>query len=376
MAIYEDAYVPDNVKLYDFEDFDTHRDLIFNDAKEALENQFPKEHNGVRMELLDLKYTDKDKYSIKEQKNALHNDLYLMRRLRGKIRLTDSNTGEVLDEKDMTLMRVPWLTPRGTFIRGGNEWASISQQRMLPGAYTRVQKNGNLETQFNVRPGTGNAFRVQFNPETTQYKFSIGGSELHLYSVLHDLGVSDDVMRNSWGDDVFMANAKNYDKRVLDKAYNKIVPEWDRKKNPSRSEDDKKELIRNALNRSQIATNVVKKTLPNLFDLKKSAQWKEGGEMMEKCASMTKDDIAEISTYINAVSGTKIDVDAPKDEQINQIKNVVKTGYENGSLVSNKVDYNNPGVMAVRQLATTKAIDFIKRKVEEHKQKYPVGKGF
>lgn len=99
MAIYEDAYVPDNVKLYDFEDFDTHRNLIFNDAKEALENQFPKEHNGVRMDLVGPKYTDKDNYTIKEQKNALHNDLYLMRRLRGKIRLTDSTTGTVVDSE-------------------------------------------------------------------------------------------------------------------------------------------------------------------------------------------------------------------------------------------------------------------------------------
>lgn len=376
MAIYEDAYVPDNVKLYDFEDFDTHRNLIFNDAKEALENQFPKEHNGVRMDLVGLKYTDKDNYTIKEQKNALHNDLYLMRRLRGKIRLTDSATGEVLDEKDMTLMRVPWLTPRGTFIRGGNEWASISQQRMLPGAYTRVQKNGNLETQFNVRPGTGNAFRVQFNPETTQYKFAIAGSELHLYSLLHELGVSDEVMKNSWGDDVFEANAKGYDKRVLEKAYNKIVPEWDRKKNPGRSEDEKKELIRNALDRSQVATNVVRKTLPNLFDLKKTAQWRDGGELMEKCASMTKDEVTEIATYINAVSGTKIDTEASKEDQMQQIKNVIKTGYESGNLLDNKVDYSNPGVMAVRQVAMSKAVDFIKKKVEEHKKKYPVGKGF
>ena len=376
MAIYEDAYVPDNVKLYDFEDFDTHRGLIFNDAKEALENQFPKEHNGVRMELLDLKYTDKDNYTIKEQKNALHNDLYLMRRLRGKIRLTDSNTGEVLDEKDMTLMRVPWLTPRGTFIRGGNEWASISQQRMLPGAYTRIQKNGNLETQFNVRPGTGNAFRVQFNPETTQYKFSIGGSELHLYSVLHDLGVSDDVMKNSWGDDVFMANAKNYDKRVLEKAYNKIVPEWDRNKNPGRSEEEKKELIRNALNRSQIATNVVKNTLPNMFDMSKAAEWRQKGEVLEKCASMSKSDVEEVATYINAVTGTKIKLSTSKEDMINQIKNVVKTGYESGDIKKNEVDLNNPGVVAVRQLAMKKAMDFIKAKVDDYKKKYPVGKGF
>lgn len=355
--MFDGAELPDGVELHDFEDFDDHRNLIFKDAKDTLIGQFPKVHNGVKMELKDVDYVDPERYSTRDQKTALHEDKYLMRRLRGTVRLTDANTGELLDEKKMTLMRVPYLTDRGTFIRSGNEWASISQQRLLPGAYTRYQNNGDLETQFNVRPGTGNAFRVQLNPTTAQYKFAIAGSELHLYSLLHDLGISDDVMKDRWGDGVFNANKDKYDARVFEKAYNKIVPEWDRKKNPGRTREEKAELIRNALDRSQVASAVVKKTLPTLFSMKKRAEWKETGEAFEKVANMSMDSLIDIATYINTVSGTNIDVTSNKTELEEQIKNVVRTGTTQGTAAT--ADLSNPGVAAVRQMIMKRTIDKI-----------------
>lgn len=259
------ADAPDGIELYDMEDYAKHRNLIFNDAKESLIKQFPKEHNGVRMELADVDYVDPDDYSFREQKQALLDDKFLARRLRGTVKLTDANTGELLDSKTITLMRVPWLSDRGTFIREGNEWGTIAQQRLLPGAYSRIQANGDLETQFNVRPGTGGAFRVGMNPESAQYKLNIAGSDLHLYSLLHDMGISDEAMERKWGSEILQMNAEKYDARVLEKAYQKIVPEWVRKKEVGASREKKIQLIKDAFNRSQMATAVAKKTLPNLF---------------------------------------------------------------------------------------------------------------
>ena len=359
--MYEDAELPEGVELYDLEDFDTHRNLIFDDAKSAMQKQFPKEHNGVRMELKDLDYVDPERYSIRDQKKALHEDKYLMRRLRGTVTLKDAKTGEVLDEKATTLMRVPYLTDRGTFIRSGNEWASISQQRLLPGAYSRYQNNGDLETQFNVRPGTGNAFRVQFNPESAQYKFSVAGSELHLYSLLHDIGVSDERMESGWGKDILEQNKENYDARVFEKAYNKIVPEWDRKNNPGRSREEKIALIKNALDRSQVATNVVKKTLPSLFNMKKRAAWVAAGELMEKVANLTRADLEDIATYINATSGTFIDMSGSKEMLEEQIKNAVKTGY---AIDTDSTNTSNKGVALVQQMNMKRALDKIRSNTE------------
>lgn len=75
-----------------------------------------------------------------------------------------------------------------------------------------------------------------------------------MYSLLHDIGVDDDAMRERWGDEIFQINKESYDPRTLEKAYNKLVPEWDRKQHPSRELEDKVTLIKNVLNRAQVST--------------------------------------------------------------------------------------------------------------------------
>ena len=317
------------------------------------------------MELHDVEYTDPEEYSIAEQKKALHEDKFVGRRLRGTVTLRDANTGDILDSKQMTLMKVPWLTDRGTFIREGNEWGTINQQRLLPGAYSRRQANGDLETQFNVRPGTGGAFRVQFNPQSAQYKFNIAGSDLHLYSLLKDIGVSDDTMRRSWGEAVFNTNAAEYDSRTLEKAYTKIVPEWERKKNPNRSREDKITLIKNALNRSQMAAAVARKTLPNLFDREKVAMWNETHTLMQKCASLKLNDLQDIATYINAHAEQNIDINQSKEDLASAIKKVIATGMVDGDMSKGTINPADEGAALVRQLKATRFIEQLKAKINK-----------
>jgi DNA-directed RNA polymerase beta subunit len=361
----DDAEVPKNVELYDFEDFDKHRELIFSDAKSALVKSFPREHNGVRIELDNVDYTDPETYSTKEQKKALHEDQYLGRRLRGTIVLKDTNTGETLDKKTITLMKVPWLTDRGTFIREGNEWGTISQQRLLPGAYSRVQANGDLETQFNVRPGTGGAFKVQFNPESAQYRFNIAGSDLHLYSLMKEIGVSDEQLKERWGEAVWAINAENYDSGTLEKAYNKIVPEWDKKNNPNRTREQKIELIKNALNRSQVATAVVKKTLPNLFSREKAAAWKESHELITKCASLKREDLQDIAAYINSTADKNIDIEGNKTYLIAAIKNVISTGLVDGDMSKGKIDSSDNSAALIRALKANRFLQSLKARINK-----------
>ncbi|MEG1884694.1 MAG: hypothetical protein RR182_00295 [Alistipes sp.] len=308
------AKAPPNVTLYDVNDYPTHRQLIFDGAKQTMIDQFPIVHNGVRMELSDVDYADKDHYTRKEQQDAKLSNKYLARRLRGTVRLFDDTTGEKLDEKQTTLMRVPYLTDNGTFIRDGVSYTSLAQARLIPGSYSRTQSNGELETQFNVRAGTGNAFRVAMNPETKQYKLRVRGSEIHLYSLLNALGVPDEQLEQAWGADILNSNREGYDSKAIDRAYTKVVPEWNRTANPDRTEDDKVGLIKDSLDKAQIATNVVKRTLPNLFDSVKTASWRRGGRFMEKLANFTKADMQALAMYINQVSGKNIIVDGSKDE--------------------------------------------------------------
>jgi hypothetical protein len=300
----EDPIAPEGVELYDFEDHDTHRNLIFRDAKDALVSQFPQSHNGVRLELHDLDYVDGDRVSLADQKKALLENKFLARRLRGTVRLFDEETGDMLDEKTQTLMRVPYLTQRGTYVHGGNDYASIAQNRLLPGMYTRRQKSGQLETQVNVRSGTGTAFRVGLEPDTSQYRLRIQSANLHLYSLLHDLGTSDEELEKLWGKDVLTANKSKYDRRILDKAYIRLVSRWEQK--PEATDEDKAKAIREALDRSQANARVLRRNVPNMFDRAKAAEWvREEEEMNAPDDTEFKPDLtpADMRDEMNRVYG-------------------------------------------------------------------------
>lgn len=358
------AEIPKGIQLYDWEDHDTSRNLILDDVKSTMEKQFQsKEHNGVKLNISNLRYVDKEHYSIQDQKKALHDDSFLGRRLKGVVTLTDSNTGEVLDQKDMTLLKVPYLTGRGTFIRDGNEWGTINQTRLLPGAYSRYQNNGDLETQFNVRPGTGGSFKVNLDPETAVYKFKTAGQEFHMYSLLHSIGVPDDRLKKSWGEEIFEKNKAGYDPRTLEKAYQKIVPEWDRKSNPGRSEEDKVQLIQNALNRAQMTTAVAKITLPNLFDRTKSASWNTAGQFIEKKANLTREDLQDIAYYINETADKNIDIEANKDQLEEQILSVVTTGNLPGE-VNGLNTINDPVAKTIHGLKQKRLLEGVQSKLK------------
>lgn len=326
--IEELAEIPKGLQLYDWEDHATSRRLIEEDVKSTMEKQFKeKEHNGVKLSITNIHYADPEHYSISEQKKILHNDGFLGRRLKGTVTLRDSNTGELLDEKkNMTLMKVPYLTGRGTFIREGNEWGTINQTRLLPGAYSRYQNNGDLETQFNVRPGTGGSIKVNFDPESAVYKFKTAGQEFHLYSLLNALGVPDEELKKRWGEEIFEKNKVGYDSRTLEKAYQKIVPEWDRKQNPGRTDEQKIQLVKNALNRAQMATAVAKVTLPNLFDRTKSANWQKVNNMRVKLAALNTEELQDVATYINEAGDKSIDTSTNKTQLEEQIKSIIISG--------------------------------------------------
>jgi DNA-directed RNA polymerase beta subunit len=275
--------LPKGVILRDFDDFTTLRNQIFDGVKNSMIKSFPVNYGSVRMELHDVDYDDRDDVPVSEQKKNLLENKYITKKLRGTIKLFDTTNDQLLEEKRISLMKVPYLTNRGTFIHGGNEYASIMQSRLLPGVYTRRQANGELETQFNVKPGTGIGFRVGFEPETTQYRVKISQANLHLYSLLKDLGTSDKELEKAWGPEIFRANQMKYDARVFDKAYDRLVS--GRQKKLDKTREDKIASVRNALEAAQIHARVAQKNLPNMFDPKIASQWEaqwQGKQAAEK----------------------------------------------------------------------------------------------
>lgn len=254
----EDIF-PEGVTLREFEDFDTLRASIFDDVKNEVINTFPKSYGTVRMEVEDVDYEGPERFSISEQKKGILQNRYLTRRLRGTVKLYDDETNELLDETKMTLMRVPYLTNRGTFIHNGSEYVTLTQARLMPGAYTRRKQTGELETHFNAARGSGNSFRIHLEPETGLFKMNIGQSSLRLYSLLKDLGMSDEELEEAWGKDILEANKSKYDSRVLDKAYQRLLG---RRAAPAATREEKVQQIKEAISNTKVDRHVLERTLP------------------------------------------------------------------------------------------------------------------
>lgn len=285
----DDPPPPPGVTLRDPEDSDTLRKDIETGITGAMQRYVHGySYGGVRMELADLKYADKEHYTLAEQREALMSDRLLARRLRGTVRLIDEETNKVIDQKkNMTLARVPYLTQRGTFINNGSEFSPVSQSRLLPGAYTRKRDNGEVEVHFNTRPGTGSAMRVTLDPATAQYRLKLGTSDLHAYSVFKDMGVTDEELERRWGKQVLEANKAKYSKDTIARAYNKAIPKWSR--DETLTIEQKAAAVREAFGRAQVAESVLKKNLPNLYSREKSAFWRQAGRAVEMAEEMSKE---------------------------------------------------------------------------------------
>jgi len=281
-----DIESPEGVDLVDYNDYPKIRGNILKRVRKAMVKSFPQSYGGVRMELSNVRYDNEDPFSLSDQKDALLKDKYLTKKLKGTVRIVDEATETPIEEKDLSLMRVPWLTDRGSFIHGGNEYTTIMQSRLMPGVYTRRQANGHLETQFNVKPGTGIGFRIGFEPDTAQYRIKISQANLHMYSLLKDLGVPDEELEKKWGTDIFKANRDKYDSRVLDKAFERLVPKKLRK--ADLPQEQKVSLIKDAFNKASIAQYVANRNLPGMVSAKQAseerAKW-AGREAMQKVAA-------------------------------------------------------------------------------------------
>lgn len=271
--------MPEGVELRDWEDFDTLRTQLYDGAVEEIQKSFPKSYGGVRLEVNDLHYADPENFSLDDQKKAIIEGGYLTRRLRGTYKLVDENTNEPIEERKMTLAKVPYLTQRGTFIHNGSEYNVINQQRLRPGIYTRKKKTGELETHFNPRRGTGGTFRVGLEPETGVFRMQLDGSNLKLYSVLKILGVDDDKMKETWGERLWDLNKKADDPRILDKLYSKTNRYGD-KNAPA---EEKIKSIREYFEKPKFERATVSRTLANLLE-------KQAGTSSRGCLMLKFDD--------------------------------------------------------------------------------------
>lgn len=195
-------------KVYDLDDYASIRQLTYDNVKNAVSRRFPLRNDRYTLSVEDVDYDDPEDIDMDEQKRLLLEGKSSVRRLRGSWVLRDAATDkEVSRTRRMTLMRVPRMTDRGTFIRNGKEYCLGNIMRLEPGVYCK-RKDDEVSAQFNVKQGTGAGFNMIMNPKTGVFMIRQGTSNAPAYTVFHDMGITDEQMQEAWGKDLFETNRK------------------------------------------------------------------------------------------------------------------------------------------------------------------------
>lgn len=142
--------------------------------------------------------------------------------MKGTVDLLDKKTGKILETKNLTIANLPVITERNTVIYNGSEYEPIHQQRLLPGIYSRIRQSGEAEAHINPAPKTGVAARILFLPDKQLFVLMVQNTQVRLYGVLKELGVSDTQMQSMWGREILQANKMAYRGDEIDKLYNKL----------------------------------------------------------------------------------------------------------------------------------------------------------
>lgn len=244
-------------------------DRVFNAVNKRY-NETPLENDRYTLKLENLKYDRTTPVSLAKQKAALLEGRSLAHNLHGEWVMLDKATGQEIDRKPTLVARVPMFTQRGTCISKGNEYTISHQLRLRPGPYTRRKESGELETHFNLLPGTGSAFRMQLDPASGVFGMHIGQGNIPVYSLLRNLGIGDDELERVWGKELLAKNRDAAKDTDMDKAYSRIV------KKPVEGEDKltaiKAQFDRMRMDPNVVATNLGKYIPQEVANVEQSAR--------------------------------------------------------------------------------------------------------
>lgn len=247
------------VEMRDFDDPVAIRKNIFNGVKNAFMQKVMENKEHV-LRFADVDYDTPSEFTLSDEKKAVLNRRRLYWNLKGRMQLVDKATGAVIseDEKPRKLAEVPYVTRRGTFIHNGTEYLTSHQMRLKPGAYTRVQNNGDVETQFNVLKGS--SFRVHMTPETGVFRMQAGQAQMKLYPVLKAMGIEDKTLLEAWGKDLFNAN-KAADDKTAGTTVQKLVQRLGGHTDQELSADDAAKRLPEIFKRMELDPEVMRRTM-------------------------------------------------------------------------------------------------------------------
>lgn len=243
--------------VYDPTDFKTVGERIRENVRQAVLSRFPLSNDQYTLRIENLAYEKPKRQHLRDEKEAILNNASLGDRLRGDWVLIDNATGKELQRKTATLMNVPRMTERGTFIRNGSELALKHMFRLRPGVYARIKDNGIIAAHINPAQTTGRQMSMELDPETGVLYMTRGTRMYGVLPMLRAAGVSEDAIRTAWGDELYQMNLGKY---------GRLMDESDGNKRAVTTMNEYRDLWNNEISKTLLDPETTKSTLGVAYD--------------------------------------------------------------------------------------------------------------
>ena len=196
--------------MYDPLDFPTVSQRIRDNVLKAVVSRFPIQSEQYTVKVENPHYETPRNTRIKDERDAILQQKSISDRLRGDLVLIDNKTGKELQRRTLTLVNVPRMTDRGTFIRNGAFIAMKHMFRLRPGVYTRIKGNGIVQAHINPKQGTGRQMSIELDPDSGVLNVHRAGRQYGLLPLLVAGGMPEDAIKNAWGDELYNMNKEKY----------------------------------------------------------------------------------------------------------------------------------------------------------------------
>lgn len=230
----------------------------------TLKEIFNFEGRRSKLELHGIEVRDnKSAGDLRSQKEAIRKGKTWSVPVYGDISL--SRGGKEVDRKKVLLMHLPRTTDRFGYIVDGNEYQVLNQFRLKSGVYHRIAPNGDALAEFNLANpdqfANGKSFKVRLDPEKAQFYLFHRNSNVPLYPLLKELGVSDKKLEDTWGKEIL---EKNKGKATRDKAMKAFIRAVTGS-SPKTVTDEHVQLLRDAFTKTRLLEETTQKTLGKKF---------------------------------------------------------------------------------------------------------------
>jgi len=195
--------------------------LLKDQVAETVKEIFPIKGTKHTLRLDDIEVKDnKDIEDIRSQKKARLEGRTWSVPVNGKLSLVDNKTGKVVDRRTQRIMSLPKVTNRHSYIVDGQEYQMDNQWQLKPGVYSRRDERGELESMFNLKGK--HAFKVKFDPKTAKFSMLKGTTNVPLYPIMRELGVTDEDLEKSWGKQILQSNKVKSSDAALERFYKAV----------------------------------------------------------------------------------------------------------------------------------------------------------